>query len=538
MQKNNLMPHQYKLFIALLSFTSILLLSGVAAHFLYGYGYGESPTFLSAHAWGNDDAYISYRYAQNLLDGHGLVYNVGERVEGYSNFLYVLIVAAGLFFFNNAYIVATVINCCCILLSLIIFSSYIARRFSLIHGFSASLLFATLPQLWLWTSSGMEPVMVMLTQLMLWICVEKIVIDESSKTARYLLWLLMLVSVLLRADGFIPPFLCCAYLFIKDRKKPATSSLIFLISVIAGYVLWRYNYYGYPLPNTYYVKITGSLVQRLYGAKHQLELLCESSFMVYGCLLIGGIALSLFSISKSTKVRLSDYISFDIFFIIGWLGYWSYIGGDVYQERFLIVLPPLIIAFFFQSFFKLIKSKKLIFVICCVGVFFQIKLINNDLRFAYGITHWEPKYDFWIDLGEFLKAKYPNKKLAIDGAGKVPFFSALPIIDMLGINDLVIGHKPTTFGGLPGHDKTDPDYVFSRRPHLIAAWVINDNLDLLWGLSRSQYTSNGYFLKYLVNSGPNRLTQNIVDATLLNSYTIQSMISGNYKYAILERRDN
>ena len=37
-----------------------------------------------------DDAFISFRYARNLLEGHGLVFNVGDRVEGYSNFLWVL----------------------------------------------------------------------------------------------------------------------------------------------------------------------------------------------------------------------------------------------------------------------------------------------------------------------------------------------------------------------------------------------------------------------------------------------------------------
>ena len=37
-----------------------------------------------------DDAYISFRYAQNLLDGHGLVFNPGDPVEGYSNLLWVL----------------------------------------------------------------------------------------------------------------------------------------------------------------------------------------------------------------------------------------------------------------------------------------------------------------------------------------------------------------------------------------------------------------------------------------------------------------
>ena len=41
-----------------------------------------------------DDAFISFRYARNLVEGHGLVYNPGEHVEGYSNFLWVLLEAA------------------------------------------------------------------------------------------------------------------------------------------------------------------------------------------------------------------------------------------------------------------------------------------------------------------------------------------------------------------------------------------------------------------------------------------------------------
>ena len=37
-----------------------------------------------------DDTYISLRYARNLADGNGLTFNPGERVEGYSNFLWIL----------------------------------------------------------------------------------------------------------------------------------------------------------------------------------------------------------------------------------------------------------------------------------------------------------------------------------------------------------------------------------------------------------------------------------------------------------------
>jgi hypothetical protein len=51
---------------------------------------------IELRAYTIDDAYISFRYARNLVDGHGLVYNLGEPVEGYTNFLWTLLIAAGL----------------------------------------------------------------------------------------------------------------------------------------------------------------------------------------------------------------------------------------------------------------------------------------------------------------------------------------------------------------------------------------------------------------------------------------------------------
>jgi hypothetical protein len=48
------------------------------------------------HAWVCDDAFISFRYAENLVNGMGLVFNPGERVEGHSNLLWTLGIALGM----------------------------------------------------------------------------------------------------------------------------------------------------------------------------------------------------------------------------------------------------------------------------------------------------------------------------------------------------------------------------------------------------------------------------------------------------------
>ncbi len=49
---------------------------------------------LSAHTV--DDAYISFRYARNFARGLGLVYNAGERIEGYTNFLWTVLLGGGI----------------------------------------------------------------------------------------------------------------------------------------------------------------------------------------------------------------------------------------------------------------------------------------------------------------------------------------------------------------------------------------------------------------------------------------------------------
>ncbi|MEE8576341.1 MAG: hypothetical protein V3T31_03720, partial [candidate division Zixibacteria bacterium] len=53
-----------------------------------------SHAFYLHSAFYNDDAFISLRYAKNLIDGNGLVWNPGERTEGYTNFLHIILTAS------------------------------------------------------------------------------------------------------------------------------------------------------------------------------------------------------------------------------------------------------------------------------------------------------------------------------------------------------------------------------------------------------------------------------------------------------------
>ncbi|WP_233562248.1 hypothetical protein, partial [Halorubrum sp. Atlit-8R] len=138
-------------------------------------------------------------------------------------------------------------------------------------------------------------------------------------------------------------------------------------------------------------------------------------------------------------------------------------------------------------------------------------------------------------LGRFLKNAPRETLLAVDAAGKIPYYSELPTLDMLGLNDRFIGHKEMSTPFLTAHSKYDPDYVISRNPGLIAAWI-DKNRNLAWGLTIDKYIHN-YELAYLLNSTLNTRPHNIVSVVGIADEQVTALIAGNYNFAVLARRD-
>ncbi len=106
-----------------------------------------------------DDAYISYRYVANFLNGHGLVYNIGERIEGFTNFGWVIymILVGGLGF---GYIVVSKITGLLLGAGVIVVTFLIARTLfdqnnRLLAVTSAYLVAANL-SLAYWSPAGLE----------------------------------------------------------------------------------------------------------------------------------------------------------------------------------------------------------------------------------------------------------------------------------------------------------------------------------------------------------------------------------------------
>jgi arabinofuranosyltransferase len=521
-------------YIAAILLATMLLAGGAVVHSLYGYTHSD----LSGHAWGSDDAYISYRYARNLTEGHGLVFNPGERVEGYSNFLYLILIAFGYVSGlrdRAIYAYATLLNLVLMLGSLLIFARFVRRKLGEPRAAAAALLFALTPTVWVWVASGMETALVVLLQVALFISVERVA-ERETRADIGLCAGIMIVLILARADGFVAPLLGVAYLLLRRKKRAAVATAAAVVFSLGAYVLWRVAYYGYPFPNTFYVKVSDTLAHRLlYAAVELARLSIDDGFLLY----LAAISLGVYRFVRDGLRRgplAFDGLSFATFFSVGWLGYWLYIGGDYFDERFLLILVPLALYNLMQVVGEA-RPRAFVFPVIIIAVL-GLSPLALDPRFEYSRV----KYDRWVTLGMYLKENHSDQTLAIDAAGKVPFYSGLETIDILGLNDPVIAHEQSAYF-LPGHNKFDPDYILSRQPDLIAAWMAPcdgdrcDRLDMILGLSEGKYVAAGYRIRYLLNTTRDSTGEDILDVSGMSRSDVIDRIFRGRGYGVLERID-
>ena len=231
-----------------------------------------------------DDAFISFRYARNLLEGHGLVWNPGERVEGYSNFLWVLELAAvwaatgvppedAVWWLSAAFTAAT--------LGAMAWWAWRLpglRNRALVWWMALGLL-CTSATFAKWTmSGGLET-----RQFTFFVVLAVVALTARRGSRRGLLvasFSLALAS-LTRPEGPLVAACCFAWWAaqeLADRERGAGGkrsggirgwtlglprridwrgalalALPFLL-IVGAHFLWRYSYYGEWLPNTYYAK--------------------------------------------------------------------------------------------------------------------------------------------------------------------------------------------------------------------------------------------------------------------------------------------
>ena len=223
--------------------------------------------WLASAAWFVcDDAFISFRYARNLVEGHGLVFNPGERVEGYTNFLWVLELAALWKVFGlRPENVAPWLSVLCTIGTLAAVVWWAAslpglRRRGLLIWMALGFL-CTSATFAVWTSGGgLET-----RQFTLFVVVAVVCLSVHTDSRRGLLAasLSLAAAAYTRPEGLLIA-VCCFGWFVAQRIVAArrlrvdVRELCWLVlpfvTLVGAQFLFRYGYYGEWLPNTYYAK--------------------------------------------------------------------------------------------------------------------------------------------------------------------------------------------------------------------------------------------------------------------------------------------
>jgi hypothetical protein len=204
-----------------------------------------------------DDAYITFSFSKNLATGHGPVYSHDLRVEGYSNFLWMVLTALGLFVTrsNDPYSIARVLAVLAI--GVTAFSVYRAvwRSSGTWAALLATAFLLCCTDLFRGAISGLETAAFVSALALGWHCY----LGEHWPLWRWSLLAFLPVS-LLRIDGFVPVIVVLAFEFFYALvQQRFTFSRMFrwaapMLAIWAAYFAWRWYYYGLPLPAPYYAK--------------------------------------------------------------------------------------------------------------------------------------------------------------------------------------------------------------------------------------------------------------------------------------------
>ena len=218
-----------------------------------------------------DDAFISFRYARNLLEGHGLVFNPGERVEGYSNFLWTVELAAiwGVFGVRPEHAapwlsVAFTAGTIAVMLWWALRTPALPYR--RLTAWMALGLVCSSATFAVWTSGGgLETRQFTFFIVLAVVC---LALYRRNRWGLLTASLSLAAAALTRPEGSLIAAICAGWYVVPsmadagrlrpDWRGSDWRGMAYLIVpcaiIIIAHFLFRYAYYGEWLPNTYYAK--------------------------------------------------------------------------------------------------------------------------------------------------------------------------------------------------------------------------------------------------------------------------------------------
>ena len=188
-----------------------------------------------------DDAFITFRYAENLVSGHGFVFNLGEKVLGTTTPLFTFLISIFLLFNMTALNAALLINLICSgLTAIVIFQFARHLRFN-VWSFVPALIYILWPRSLAADSSGMETAFFTLLVTSAWYFQHRQLYFYSVGMAT--------LACVTRPEGFFLLGLLIIYNAIKDSRN-IWAYLIVPALIIIPWFIFSYLYFGTIVPSS------------------------------------------------------------------------------------------------------------------------------------------------------------------------------------------------------------------------------------------------------------------------------------------------
>ncbi len=454
----------------------------------------------------NDDGFISFRYSQNLAEHGELTYNLGERVEGYTNFLWTIIIAIVLKLNGDPVFWSKFLGVCFSFGTLFALWHFEQKRDGGFRSFLAPFLLALCPSFACWSTGGLESALFTFTVT----CgFTRYLLERRDPDRRFPtsgIWFGL--AALTRPEGLFLFGLTGLHRLLElvfvEKRAPRKLDWFWGFSFAILYVpyqIWRYCYYGWPFPNTYYVK-TGAPAFWKKGLIYTGNWILEQMLYLFPFLLW-------FRRFERRKFDLG-LLSLMAIYIVALMVHVIRVGGDFMAlHRFYVPLMPGITLLAAGGIFGFLKfmakhwpSKPklgiVIFGISLAGLIcFNVNVARQNMKIGSkgGVDSigWLQMFaDQCSAIGKHIdQTASPNARLATSAAGAIPFYAKRYTLDILGLNDIWIAHNVEPHGNRPGHTKAAPfSYLMDQKiDYLIYHPIISEKVPAPSGsLQRHGYT--------------------------------------------------
>ncbi|HTM19955.1 MAG TPA: hypothetical protein VL172_05595 [Kofleriaceae bacterium] len=445
-----------------------------------------------AYNFVTDDAYISFVYARNLAEHGQLTFNLGDAVEGYTNFLWTVLLAVsmklgispevGSRLFGTGFALGTL---------------YVVKRIGEVLGKGPSLWDHLAPALLAlsagyacWSSGGLE------TQMFtFWVALA--LLDyaradaEPRRARRWGVWLAL--AALTRPEGLLVAAVLALHRLAinvaRDRRwRPTNDEIMggfWFVAIVGAYMIWRWRYYGELLPNTYSVKAAGATEGKNYdheihsvGWHYLWTWVWQTRLLVVAPLAVAGLVVARPHSARFTLGTAALAVT------AAYLAYTVDVGGD-FMGLHRFVMPLFVIAAVgvaaglrlaverAPAAWRTWAGPGAAAVLVGLFAWSQISLTRTSLRWRNwtndrGIDTPSFLRVFTADraaIGKHMRGCFGDDDFAVfGGVGAQPYYAEVDGIDLFGLVSWDVAHCAPRSRPRPGHNKWAPADLLARQP--------------------------------------------------------------------------